>query len=129
MTQSCLTDVEKKSIGFTDSEGFLLCIFSKNGQKCPFVLLKAFYFIGLEGLADILSRPPEHLDCTCKTIFATMCVPFFCKITSLRLRLLPLYKSAETVFDDSVFSFWLFVFSMTAKQHLQQEELSAVMFL
>ena len=78
-------------------------------------MLKAFYFIGLEGLADILScRRPEHLDCTCKQFLPPWVFHSFAKITSLGLRVLPLYKSAETVFDDSVFSFWLFVFSMTA---------------
>ena len=78
-------------------------------------MLKAFYFIGLEGLADILScRRPEHLDCTCKQFLPPCVFHSFAKITSLGLRVLPLYKSAETVFDDSVFSFWLFVFSMTA---------------
>ena len=40
-----------------------------------FFLLKAFYFIGLEGLAEILyfSRRPEHFDCTCKTLFHHVC--------------------------------------------------------
>ena len=73
-------------------------------------MLKAFYFIGLEGLADILScRRPEHLDCTCKQFLPPCVFHSFAKITSLGLRVLPLYKSAETVFDDSVFSFWLFL--------------------
>ena len=115
MTQSCLTDVEKKWIWFHGQWRVFALHFQWKRKKCPFVLLKAFYFIGLEGLADTLScRRPEHLDCTCKQFLPPCVFHSFAKITSLGLRVLPLYKSAETVFDDSVFSFWLFVFSMTA---------------
>lgn len=84
--------------------------FSVKTEKMSFCFAESVLFYW-----PILScRRPEHLDCTCKQFLPPWVFHSFAKITSLGLRVLPLYKSAETVFDDSVFSFWLFVFSMTA---------------
>lgn len=124
----------KNEFGFTDSEGFLLCIFSKNGTNVLLFCWKRFILLAWKVLLTYFPVVVLSSWIARAKQFLPPCVfHSFAKITSLGLRVLPLYKSAETVFDDSVFSFWLFVFSMTAKQHLQlcwhQEELSAVMLL